>query len=95
MAKCSPTVHGSRNLLHSCLLQQLQNETAPLERRLDVESAKAAAPQWQATNEVAFRTQLNDNAMATEKLAEGIRVFSDDARKLDKLIIQAQEKAEA
>lgn len=74
------------------LLQQLQNETAPLTRQLDVKSAKDAAPQWQATNEIAFRTQLNDDAMATEKLAEGIRVFSADARKLDDLIIQAQQK---
>lgn len=72
------------------LLQQLQDETTPLARRLDTESAKAAAPQWQATNEVAFRTQLNDDAMATEKLAEGIRVFSADARKLDDLITKAQ-----
>lgn len=74
------------------LLQQLQNETAALTRQLDTESAKNAAPQWQATNEIAFRTQLNDDAMATEKLAEGIRVFSADARKLDDLIIQAQQK---
>lgn len=74
------------------LLQQLQSETGGLQRQLDTESAKAAAPQWQASNEVAFRTQLNDDAMATEKLAEGIRVFSADARKLDNLIIRAQQK---
>lgn len=72
------------------LLEQLQNETAPLTRRLDEERAKAAAPQWQASNEVAFRSQLNEDAMATEKLAEGIRVFCADARKLDELIVQAQ-----
>lgn len=74
------------------LLNQLQNETAPLARRLDVENAKTAAPQWQATNEIAFRSQLNDDAMATEKLAEGIRVFSADVRKLDELIAQEQSK---
>lgn len=74
------------------LLKQLQQETGPLSRRLDVENAKTAAPQWQASNEVAFRTQLNEDAMATEKLAEGIRVFSADARKLDELISTAQNK---
>lgn len=36
--------------------------------------------------EVAFRTQLNEDAMASEKLAEGIRLFVADARKLDALI---------
>ncbi|AOB25999.1 MULTISPECIES: transaldolase [Bordetella] len=36
--------------------------------------------------EVAFRTQLNEDAMASEKLAEGIRQFVADARKLDALI---------
>lgn len=74
------------------LLKQLQQDTSPLSRRLDTESAKAAAPQWQASNEITFRTQLNDDAMATEKLAEGIRVFSSDARKLDDLIASAQRK---
>lgn len=72
------------------LLKQLQQETSPLSQGLDVESAKAAAPQWQASNEITFRTQLNEDAMATEKLAEGIRVFSSDARKLDELIASAQ-----
>lgn len=74
------------------LLEQLRQESGPLPRRLDIDSAKAAAPQWQATNEIAFRTQLNNNAMATEKLAEGIRVFAADAKKLDELIAQAQNK---
>lgn len=72
------------------LLKQLQQETGPLPRRLDVDGAKAAAPKWQASNEITFRTQLNEDAMATEKLAEGIRVFAADARKLDELIVQAQ-----
>lgn len=74
------------------LLEQLRLTVAVLPRRLEVETAKVAAPQWQATNEVAFRTQLNADAMATEKLAEGIRVFSADALKLDQLIAQARGK---
>jgi transaldolase len=39
-----------------------------------------------AIDEPAFRFQLNDDAMATEKLAEGIRAFAADAVKLEKLI---------
>jgi len=39
-----------------------------------------------ASDEVAFRTQLNDDAMASDKLAEGIRAFVADAIKLDALI---------
>jgi transaldolase len=38
------------------------------------------------TGEIAFRTQLNEDAMATEKLSEGIRQFVADARKVDGLI---------
>ena len=37
-------------------------------------------------NESSFRYALNDDAMATEKLAEGIRAFAADAAKLDKMI---------
>lgn len=72
------------------LLEQLRLNTSPLVRRLDIETAKAKAPQWEATNEITFRTQLNADAMATEKLAEGIRVFSADALKLDHLIAEAR-----
>ncbi|MRU32177.1 transaldolase, partial [Xylella fastidiosa subsp. multiplex] len=39
-----------------------------------------------ASGEVAFRTQLNDDAMASDKLSEGIRAFVADAIKLDALI---------
>jgi transaldolase len=37
-------------------------------------------------DEKAFRYLVNDNAMATEKLAEGIRVFAADARRLEAMI---------
>ena len=37
-------------------------------------------------DEAAFRWQHNEDAMATDKLAEGIRKFDADARKLEKLI---------
>lgn len=70
------------------LLQALHDSQAPLERQLTPEAAKENAPKWRASNEVAFRTELNNNAMATEKLAEGIRLFSEDAQRLDTLIAQ-------
>ena len=68
------------------LLNELSNSTEPLERRLDAEGARRNPPPREATDEVAFRTSLNEDAMATEKLAEGIRTFSADAIKLDALL---------
>jgi len=74
------------------LLNQLSESTAPLERQLTPENAKQHAPAWQASNEVSFRTELNQDAMATEKLAEGIRAFVADGIKLDAVIAQARGK---
>ncbi len=66
------------------LLAQLQATDAPLTRALD--AAALPAQPAQQLDEAAFRFALNEDAMATEKLAEGIRLFAVDARKLDKLI---------
>ncbi|SHI14684.1 transaldolase [Pollutimonas bauzanensis] len=74
------------------LLGELAANTGPLERQLDPQASKQHAPEWQASNEVSFRTEMNQDAMATEKLAEGIRVFAADAVKLDALIAQARQK---
>lgn len=68
------------------LLAELAASNDPLPAALTVAGAKADAPEWLASNEVTFRTQLNQDAMATEKLAEGIRVFTADALKLDTLL---------
>jgi transaldolase len=68
------------------LLDELSKNTDPLERALDPESARLHRPPREATDEVAFRMGLNDDAMATEKLAEGIRNFCADAIKLDALL---------
>lgn len=75
------------------LLGQLAAADGELTPALNVEQAKANAPEWRASNEVAFRTELNQDAMATEKLAEGIRLFTADAIKLDALIQQARQGA--
>ncbi|MFG6432331.1 transaldolase [Roseateles sp. LYH14W] len=66
------------------LLAQLQATDAKLERALD--PAKVSATPAIHLDEAAFRFALNEDAMATEKLAEGIRLFAIDAGKLDKLI---------
>ena len=68
------------------LLAQLQASEAPLARALDAETARSAAVHAATFNEAGFRYALNDDAMASEKLAEGIRAFALDAAKLDKMI---------
>lgn len=68
------------------LLAALQASTGPLARALDAEAAKAADIHAVTYNEAGFRWALNEDAMATEKLSEGIRAFAADAVKLDQLI---------
>ncbi|PUA20805.1 transaldolase [Glaciimonas sp. PCH181] len=68
------------------LLQKLAESNDPVSRKLSPEASKEADIQKISLNESAFRNMLNDDAMATEKLAEGIRQFSADAVKLEKLI---------
>ncbi|MEK8053436.1 transaldolase [Ideonella sp. DXS22W] len=68
------------------LLAQLQASDAPLAKRLDADAAKALDLPEVHFDEKAFRWALNEDAMATEKLAEGIRAFAVDAGKLDKMI---------
>ncbi len=68
------------------LLAQLQATDAPLQRALEPSAAKSANIHAATFNEASFRFALNEDAMATEKLAEGIRAFATDAGKLDKII---------
>jgi transaldolase len=68
------------------LLAQLQASEAALPRALDKDGAAGAGLQAVSYNEAEFRYALNEDAMATEKLAEGIRGFAADAIKLDKII---------
>lgn len=68
------------------LLAQLQGSEAPLSRVLDPKKAQKAEVHAVTYNEASFRFALNEDAMATEKLAEGIRAFAADAAKLDKMI---------
>ncbi|HEY0856674.1 MAG TPA: transaldolase [Albitalea sp.] len=68
------------------LLAALQSSEAPVARMLDPETAMASPVHALTYNESTFRYALNDDAMATEKLAEGIRAFAADAARLDKMI---------
>jgi transaldolase len=64
------------------LLDQLEQTEGLLERQLDQETAKASTGDRLHLDEKAFRWMHNEDAMALEKLAEGIRKFNDDARHL-------------
>lgn len=70
------------------LLATLQSSDAPLVRMLSTEAADASLQPISHT-EASFRYALNEDAMATEKLAEGIRAFCVDAIKLEKLLLAA------
>ncbi len=68
------------------LLAQLAASEAPLQRALDAKAAQALDLPAVNFDEVTFRYALNEDAMATEKLAEGIRAFAADAVKLEQLM---------
>jgi len=71
------------------LLATLAATEAPLSRALDVATAQASTVGHVHFDEVRFRLALNEDAMATEKLAEGIRAFCADAVKLEQLMLAA------
>jgi len=68
------------------LMKELSESYEPIERKLDPEKAKKADVQRLELDEKKFRYLLNDNAMATEKLADGIRKFAADVVKLEKFV---------
>ena len=68
------------------LLAALQGSETPVARALDADAARRLNLPAVHHDEKTFRWALNEDAMATEKLAEGIRAFAADAIKLDRLI---------
>lgn len=68
------------------LLQKLSDSNAPVTRKLDTENAKQDPVEKADYDEKSFRLALNNDAMATEKLSEGIRQFCADTIKLEKMI---------
>jgi len=72
------------------LLALLAADETPLTASLDAQAAKGMDLPLVQYNEAGFRFALNEDAMATEKLAEGIRAFCVDAIKLEGLMLAAQ-----
>lgn len=68
------------------LLGELQNMEGDVPQKLSAEAAKSSSIEKLAIDEKAFRWHLNEDAMATEKLAEGIRKFAADTVKLEKAL---------
>ena len=71
------------------LLAALAASEAPLVRALDANAARHMDLAPVNLDEAGFRYALNEDAMATEKLAEGIRAFAADAVKLEQLMLAA------
>jgi transaldolase len=75
------------------LLDQLEQAEGTLDRKLDPMKAKASKEERLHLDEKTFRWMHNEDAMATEKLAEGIRKFNSDAQHLeDYALSQVAEK---
>jgi transaldolase len=68
------------------LLEQLETSREKISRRLRAEESKNIAPKKFFCDEKSFRYELNQNAMATEKLAEGIRNFAADTEKIEQIL---------
>ncbi|TFH85551.1 transaldolase [Billgrantia azerbaijanica] len=73
-----------RLTISPALLGELADTQGELERRLTTADAETSPPE--PLDEAEFRWALNEDAMATEKLAEGIRKFTADQRKLETLL---------
>ena len=68
------------------LMKQLSESHAPVERKLAPEMARSVRIDRLELDEKRFRYLLNEDAMATEKTAEGIRKFIADMAKLEKVV---------
>ena len=73
-------------------LDELQKTEGSVPQKLLADKAKDADLKKRSYDEKSFRFALNDDAMATEKLAEGIRKFSEDLIKLEKFIHEKMQK---
>jgi len=70
------------------LLKELEKTQAVLEKKLDADKSKLLDIKKINMDEKTFRWMMNEDAMATEKLAEGIRKFTEDLIKLEKHIAE-------
>jgi transaldolase len=70
------------------LLEELKESSIPVTKKLDVEKARQMEIEKLNYDEMEFRWAMNEDPMATFKLSEGIRLFSNDLRKLEKYILE-------
>jgi len=70
------------------LMKELSKSQSTVDRKLTPEKAKSADIKRLKLDEKTFRYLVNENAMATEKTAEGIRKFAADIAKLEKVVAQ-------
>jgi transaldolase len=71
------------------LLKKLQDSNETITRKLDPVAAAASSIEKIVMNEKAFRWHLNEDAMATEKLSDGIRKFAVDIVELEKIVAKS------
>ena len=76
------------------LLAKLDKDMGDLPRRLDPATAGKQAPAKMSLDEKTFRLLLNEDAMASEKLADGIRIFAKDLKRLREIVSQRLAEAE-
>ncbi|WP_286220142.1 transaldolase [Marinobacter apostichopi] len=81
-----------RLTISPALLQELQDDTAPLSRKLSAEGV-SSPDKLGTVNERVFRWESNEDAMATEKLADGIRRFTADQIELEQRVRQLAKAA--
>ena len=77
------------------LMEELQNSDGTLIGKLSADSAKGMTVERIDVSESNFRWLMNNDAMATEKLAEGIRGFTADTLKLEKYVQEKVQQAAA
>ncbi len=70
------------------LLKDLKQSNQSVKKELSIEQAKKMDLKKEVINEKRFRWMLNEDAMAIEKLSEGIRKFAQDTVKLEKIILE-------
>jgi len=70
------------------LLEELQGMDVEVPKKLDAEEAKSAEMTPLDVSEASFRWLMNEDAMATEKLAQGIRVFAQDLQKVREIVAE-------
>jgi transaldolase len=68
------------------LLEELSKSTEPVTQKLSVEKAKLSNAERVSFDEKAFRFAFNEDPMAVDKTAEGIRKFSADIVKLEQIV---------